>query len=78
MAGNLGATHFTSAPQKSGGMPLMDALAKRSTARAFATNELPPQQISSLLWSLSASTGPMANAPRPPPAIVRKPMFMCC
>ena len=29
----------------------MEALAKRSTARAFATNDLSPQQISSLLWS---------------------------
>jgi hypothetical protein len=39
------------APQKTGGMPLMEALAKRSTARAFATNDLSPQQISSLLWA---------------------------
>jgi len=39
------------APQKTGGMPLMDALARRSTARAFATNELSPQQLSSLLWA---------------------------
>src|SRR5512136_3036653 len=39
------------APQKSGGMPLMEALAKRSTARAFATKDLSPQQLSSLLWA---------------------------
>lgn len=39
------------APQKTGGMPLMDALAKRSTARAFDSRELSPQQISSLLWA---------------------------
>ncbi len=39
------------APQKTGGLPLMEALAKRSTARAFATNDLPLQQISSLLWA---------------------------
>ena len=32
-------------------MPLMEALAKRSTSRAFATNELSSQQISSLLWA---------------------------
>ena len=38
-------------PQKTGGMPLMEALAKRSTSRAFATNELSSQQISSLLWA---------------------------
>ena len=39
------------APQKSGGMPLMDALAKRSTARAFDSRDLSPQQLSSLLWA---------------------------
>ena len=39
------------APQKTGGMPLMDALAKRSTARAFDAKELSPQQRSSLLWA---------------------------
>jgi SagB-type dehydrogenase family enzyme len=40
------------APQKSGGMPLMDALAKRATARAFdASRELSPKQLSSLLWA---------------------------
>jgi nitroreductase len=39
------------APQKTGGMPLMDALAKRSTARAFDAKELAPQQLSSLLWA---------------------------
>jgi SagB-type dehydrogenase family enzyme len=39
------------APQKSGGMPLMDALAKRSTAREFDSKDLSPQQLSSLLWA---------------------------
>jgi len=52
LAGNLLAKSIDlPAPQKTGGMPLMEALAKRSTARAFATNELSPQQISSLLWA---------------------------
>ena len=52
LAGNLLAQSIElPAPQKTGGMPLMEALAKRSTARAFATNDLSPQQISSLLWS---------------------------
>lgn len=52
LAGNLLAQSIDlPAPQKTGGMPLMDALAKRSTARAFATNELSSQQISSLLWA---------------------------
>jgi len=52
LAGNLLAQSIDlPAPQKSGGMPLMDALARRSTSRAFATNDLSAQQISSLLWA---------------------------
>jgi len=39
------------APQKTGGMPLLEALAKRSTARAFDSRDLSPQQLSTLLWS---------------------------
>ena len=39
------------APQQSGGMPLMEALAKRSTAREFASRDISPQQLSSLLWA---------------------------
>jgi nitroreductase len=39
------------APQKSGGLPLMDALAKRSTAREFSSRELSSGQLSSLLWA---------------------------
>ena len=39
------------APQKSGGMPLMEALAKRSTTRDFGSRDLSPQQLSRLLWS---------------------------
>ena len=39
------------APQKSGGMPLMDALAKRSTAREFDPRELSSRQLSDLLWA---------------------------
>jgi nitroreductase len=39
------------APNKTGGMPLMEALAKRATAREFDTRELAPQQLSSLLWA---------------------------
>lgn len=39
------------APQKTGGMSLMDALSKRSTARAFDAKELSTQQLSNLLWA---------------------------
>jgi len=38
-------------PQKSGGVPLMEALAKRATSREFASRELAPAQLSSLLWA---------------------------
>jgi nitroreductase len=39
------------APQKTGGMPLMEALAKRATARTFDSRELSPQQLSNLCWA---------------------------
>jgi len=39
------------APRKTGGMPLMEALDKRSTARTFDSRELTNQQLSDLLWS---------------------------
>jgi len=38
-------------PQMTGGMPLMEALAKRQTARAFADKPLPLQTLSNLLWA---------------------------
>ena len=51
-AGNLFAQDIElPAPQKAGGMPLMEALAKRSTSREFDTRELSTQQLSSLLWA---------------------------
>ena len=34
-----------------GGLPLMDALAKRRSQREFATTPLSPQQLSDLLWA---------------------------
>lgn len=39
------------APQTSGGMPLMQALAQRKTTRAFLDKPLPPQMLSNLLWA---------------------------
>ena len=38
-------------PQIFGGMPLMQALAKRQTTRAFANQPLPLQTLSNLLWA---------------------------
>ncbi len=39
------------APEKSGGMPLHEALARRHSSREFAPNELPLQVLSNLLWA---------------------------
>ena len=39
------------APQTRGGKPIMEALALRSTSRAFAGDELPAQTLSNLLWA---------------------------
>jgi SagB-type dehydrogenase family enzyme len=39
------------APQKTGGMPLMEALAKRATVRDFDTAVISIQQLSNLLWA---------------------------
>jgi len=44
--------------QKTGGMPIMEALAKRATARSFATKELSSQQLSNLLWAAFGITRP--------------------
>jgi SagB-type dehydrogenase family enzyme len=38
-------------PKKVGGMPLMEALATRSTSRSFQSQELSNQQLSDLLWA---------------------------
>ena len=39
------------APQKKGGMPLMEALNARKTIRKYEAKELSMQQISDLLWA---------------------------
>lgn len=38
-------------PQKTGGMPLMEALQKRQSSRIFSAKELSQQQLSNLLWA---------------------------
>lgn len=38
-------------PSRTGGMPLMDALNKRSSTREFVGKELSDQQLSNLLWA---------------------------
>jgi nitroreductase len=46
------------APDKSGGMPLMEAIAKRHSAREFAKKELPLPLLSSLLWAANGVNRP--------------------
>ncbi len=38
-------------PQKTGGMPLMEALAKRASQRDYDSKELSMQQVGNLLWA---------------------------
>ena len=39
------------APHQTGGLPLMEALAKRQSIREYDTRELSPQQLADLLWA---------------------------
>jgi hypothetical protein len=58
------------APQMTGGMPLMQALANRQTVRTFRDQALSPQQLSNLLWAaFGINRKEMAvNRPAAPPA----------
>jgi SagB-type dehydrogenase family enzyme len=53
------------APQKTGGMPLMDALNARESNRRFSPRELELQKLSNLLWS---GFGISANGRRTAPS----------
>ncbi len=44
------------APRTTGGMPLMEALAKRATSRRTAGEAPTPQQLSDLLWAANGIT----------------------
>ncbi|MFW6326826.1 MAG: SagB/ThcOx family dehydrogenase [Bacteroidota bacterium] len=39
------------APEKNGGMPLMEALSERSSSRDFSSKDLSKQQLSNLCWA---------------------------
>jgi SagB-type dehydrogenase family enzyme len=39
------------AAERKGGMPLMEALDQRQSIREFSSREIPPQQLSNLLWA---------------------------
>ncbi len=46
------------APEKTGGLPLMEAIAKRCSMREFAKRELPLQMLSDLLWAANGINRP--------------------
>lgn len=46
------------APDKQGGMPLMQALARRRSERTFGSAPLSPQQLSELLWAADGINRP--------------------
>ncbi len=50
-AGSGGAAITLPAPDKEGGIPLMQALAKRKSGESFKDTALPPQELSNLLWA---------------------------
>ncbi len=45
-------------PQTEGGMPLMQALKARHSAREFSPKALPPQQLANLLWAAAGVNRP--------------------
>ena len=57
------------APQMHGGKPLMDALALRATSRAFASDRLPLQTLSSVLWAACGINRPEKGLHTAPAAV---------
>jgi nitroreductase len=51
-------------PQKTGGMPLMEALNLRQTIRSMSDKQLPPQVLSNLLWAAFGVNRPEGQGPR--------------
>ncbi len=56
-------------PKKTGGMPLMDALANRQTSRSFSTKMLDWQTISNLLWAANGINRPEKGLRTAPSAV---------
>ena len=56
------------APEMQGGMPLMKALAQRSTSRSFGPEELPAQVLSDLLWAAAGINRPESGKRTAPTA----------
>ena len=56
-------------PQKEGGIPLMQALAKRSTQRNFSDKKLSDQTVSNLLWAANGINRPDSGKKTAPTAV---------
>lgn len=63
--GDAASTISLPPPAKTGGMPLVEALAKRRSSRAFAATDLPLSVLSQLLWAANGVNRPdgMRTAP---------------
>ena len=45
-------------PQTEGGMPLMEALAKRASGREYSAKDIPIQVLSNMLWAAAGINRP--------------------
>ncbi len=61
-------------PANTGGMPLMDALARRQSIRTFSRRELAPQVLSNLLWAAWGVNRPSTGQRTAPSAHNRQPI----
>jgi len=60
------------APQTDGGRPLMQVLKDRATVRAYASDPLPPQELSNLLWAAFDINRPDSGKRTAPTAMDRR------
>ncbi|MFC1550975.1 nitroreductase family protein [Candidatus Latescibacterota bacterium] len=61
-------------PEKTGGLPLMDALMSRTSTREYSTEKLPMQEISNILWSAWGFNRPDQNLRTAPSSSNRQEM----
>lgn len=61
-------------PAAKGGMPLMEALAKRQSVRSFSEREVPRQVLSNLLWAAWGVNRPATGQRTAPSAHNRQPI----
>ena len=64
------------APRKTGGIPLMEAIAARHSAREFSSRELPLQMLSNMLWAADGINRADGGEPRHRRSTRRRSMFM--